>query len=93
MSSGAICALALLDACMRLLVNVVNDNESCINEPFSGVEGVAGFLEYPLWRRVKVPDLFLATIDTRTTSDLRPGLIYWNRLLWIMDSQIFDPQF
>lgn len=58
-SSGEICALALLDTCIRLVVGVVNSKESCINEPFSEIEGVEGVLEYPLWRGVKVPDLFL----------------------------------
>ena len=48
-SSGEICALALLDTCIRLLVGVVNSQESCINEPFSEIEGVEGVLEYPLW--------------------------------------------
>ena len=46
LSGGEIAAMALIDACVRLLPGVMGKLESCVDESFS-----AGLLEYPQYTR------------------------------------------
>ena len=50
-SSGEVCAFALLDACVRMIPGVLNKEKSFINESFSFVEGLEGILEYPIYTK------------------------------------------
>ena len=65
-SSGEICALVLLDACVRLLPGVLGNKNSYMNESFYNVEGLETILEYPLytrpckWRDHEVPEVLLS---------------------------------
>lgn len=61
LSGGEIAALALLDACVRLLPGVVGDKSSLEEESFAG-----GLLEYPqytrpqVWEDRQVPEILLS---------------------------------
>jgi tRNA (guanine37-N1)-methyltransferase len=61
LSGGEIAAMALLDACVRLLPDVVGQPESLVEESFS-----SGLLEYPhytrpqLWEGRPVPEVLLS---------------------------------
>lgn len=61
LSGGEIAAIALLDACVRLLPGVMGSDESGIEESFSD-----GLLEYPhytrpaVWQGREVPDILLS---------------------------------
>jgi tRNA (guanine37-N1)-methyltransferase len=61
LSGGEIAALALLDACVRLLPGVVGDSSSLEEESFAG-----GLLEYPqytrpqVWEERRVPEILLS---------------------------------
>jgi tRNA (guanine37-N1)-methyltransferase len=61
LSGGEIGAMALLDACVRLLPGVMGAAESAVEESFS-----AGLLEYPQytrpaeWRGLRVPAVLLS---------------------------------
>jgi tRNA (guanine37-N1)-methyltransferase len=65
MSGGEIAALAVLDACVRLLPGVV-ENEAALQEESFGSGEYATLLEYPqytrppLWRDLAVPDILLS---------------------------------
>lgn len=64
LSGGEIAALALLDACIRLLPGVLENKQSLVEESFAkyGKEGFT-LLEYPLytrpaiWRNIGVPEV------------------------------------
>lgn len=66
LSGGEIAALALLDACIRLLPGVLSKSEATEQESFSLTADSAGLLEYPhytrpsLWNGVAVPDVLLS---------------------------------
>lgn len=89
LSGGEIAAMALIDACVRLLPGIVGDAESLDQESFEN-----GLLEYPHytrpreWEGRKIPDVLLSgdhgRIDAwrkaeaeRTTRERRPDL--WAR--------------
>ena len=89
LSGGEIAAMALVDACVRLLPGIVGDKESLEQESFEN-----GLLEYPHytrpreWEGRKIPDVLLSgdhgRIDAwrkgeaeRTTRERRPDL--WSR--------------
>jgi tRNA (guanine37-N1)-methyltransferase len=91
LSGGEIAALALIDACVRLLPGVVGAEESLAEESFEN-----GLLEYPHytrpaeWQGRKVPDILLSghheNVKTwrrheaeRITRERRPDL--WRRYL------------
>lgn len=66
LSGGEIAALALLDACVRLLPGVIGKEEAIAEESFSLSANYAGLLEYPhytrpsLWKGRLVPDILLS---------------------------------
>lgn len=89
LSGGELAAMALVDACVRLLPGIVGDKESLEQESFEN-----GLLEYPHytrpreWEGRKIPDVLLSgdhgRIDAwrkgeaeRTTRERRPDL--WSR--------------
>jgi tRNA (guanine37-N1)-methyltransferase len=61
LSGGEIAAMALIDACVRLLPGVMGKLESCVDESFS-----AGLLEYPQYTRPQdfegrpIPEILLS---------------------------------
>ncbi len=65
LSGGEIAALALLDACIRLLPGVLANQDTLVEESFNKI-GKDRLLEYPLytrpaiWRNRKVPDVLLS---------------------------------
>lgn len=66
LSGGEIAALALMDACVRLLPGVMNNSETLHEESF-GVGGeFSGLLEYPhytrpaVWQGLAVPEVLLS---------------------------------
>jgi tRNA (guanine37-N1)-methyltransferase len=65
LSGGEIAAMALVDACVRLLPGVVGDPASLAQESF-GEQDYAGLLEYPhytrppLWKGLNVPEVLLS---------------------------------
>jgi tRNA (guanine37-N1)-methyltransferase len=71
LSGGEVAALALLDACVRLLPGVMGKDVSAIEESFS-----SGLLEYPQYTRpavfeeVPIPDV-LTSGDHRKIADWR----------------------
>jgi tRNA (guanine37-N1)-methyltransferase len=91
LSGGEPAAMALIDACVRLLPGVVGDSRSLVEESFE-----QGLLEYPqytrprLWQGRAVPDVLLSGHHARiadwrraeaerTTRERRPDL--WARYL------------
>jgi tRNA (guanine37-N1)-methyltransferase len=66
LSGGEIAALALLDACIRLLPGVIGKQEALLQESFSPLSKYAGLLEYPhytrpsLWNGRPVPEVLLS---------------------------------
>jgi len=89
LSGGEPAAIALIDACVRLLPGVIGDAEALSEESFE-----RGLLEYPHftrpaeWRGLKVPDVLLSghhekiqawrlAEAERTTRERRPDL--WSR--------------
>lgn len=51
LSGGEIAALAIMDACIRLLPGVVGNRETLAEESFGENPAYAGLLEYPLYTR------------------------------------------
>jgi len=66
LSGGEIAALALLDACVRLLPGVIGKDNALTEESFTATENFAGLLEYPhytrpsLWKDRPVPEILLS---------------------------------
>lgn len=66
LSGGEIPALALLDACVRLLPGVISKPGAVEQESFSNTTKYAGLLEYPhytrpsIWNGISVPDVLLS---------------------------------
>jgi len=66
LSGGEIAALALLDACVRLLPGVIGKEEAVRQESFTTTSDYAGLLEYPhytrppLWNGLGVPEVLLS---------------------------------
>jgi tRNA (guanine37-N1)-methyltransferase len=66
LSGGEIAALALLDACVRLLPGVIGKPGAIEQESFATTSNYAGLLEYPhytrppLWEGVEVPQVLLS---------------------------------
>ncbi len=68
LSGGEVAALALLDACIRLLPGVITNNETLVEESFGVAEESAysGLLEYPhytrpaVWKGLDVPEVLLS---------------------------------
>jgi len=66
LSGGEIAALALLDACVRLLPGVIGKEEAIKQESFATTSNYAGLLEFPhytrppLWNGLGVPDVLLS---------------------------------
>jgi tRNA (guanine37-N1)-methyltransferase len=66
LSGGEIPALALIDACVRLLPGVLGSEETLNEESFSISGNYAGLLEYPhytrpsVWREYAVPEVLLS---------------------------------
>jgi tRNA (guanine37-N1)-methyltransferase len=66
MSGGEIAALALMDACVRLLPGVLGNAETLSEESFAQNADYTGLLEYPLytrpseWKNRSVPDILLS---------------------------------
>lgn len=66
LSGGEIAALALLDACVRLLPGVISKDTATDEESFASDSKYAGLLEYPhytrpsLWNGRRVPDTLLS---------------------------------
>jgi len=66
LSGGEIAALALLDACVRLLPGVIGKESALSEESFATHSKYAGLLEYPLytrpslWNDRSVPDILLS---------------------------------
>ena len=66
LSGGEIAALAIIDACVRLLPEVVGNAETLTQESFSVNSEYAGLLEYPLytrppfWNGQAVPEVLLS---------------------------------
>lgn len=66
LSGGEIAALALLDACVRLLPGVVGKEASTVQDSFAANSDFAGLLEYPhytrppLWQGRPVPETLLS---------------------------------
>lgn len=66
LSGGEIAALALLDACVRLLPGVISKPGAVEQESFSNTTKYAGLLEYPhytrpsVWNGISVPDVLLS---------------------------------
>lgn len=63
LSGGEIAAMALVDACVRLLPGVLGNNESTIQESFTFMHNGSCLIEYPqytrpkVWRGLSVPDV------------------------------------
>lgn len=66
LSGGEIAALALLDACVRLLPGVMGNPETAGQESFAQTSEYAGLLEYPhytrppIWKGKEVPEVLLS---------------------------------
>jgi tRNA (guanine37-N1)-methyltransferase len=66
LSGGEIAALALLDACVRLLPGVIGKEGALAEESFAISKEAAGLLEYPhytrppVWKDRQVPDILLS---------------------------------
>jgi tRNA (guanine37-N1)-methyltransferase len=66
LSGGDIVAMAILDACVRLLPGVIGKEEAIEQESFSTSSEYAGLLEYPhytrppIWKDKAVPDVLLS---------------------------------
>ena len=66
LSGGEIAALALLDACVRLLPGVIGKADAITTESFAPSSEYAGLLEYPhytrpsIWNDRPVPDVLLS---------------------------------
>jgi len=66
LSGGEVAAVALLDACIRLVPGVLANQSTLIEESFSEVEEEGLLLEYPLytrpakWRERSVPEVLLS---------------------------------
>jgi tRNA (guanine37-N1)-methyltransferase len=66
LSGGEIAALAMLDACIRLLSGVIGKEGAIAQESFATGSNYAGLLEYPhytrppLWNGLAVPDILLS---------------------------------
>ncbi|MBN8828302.1 MAG: tRNA (guanosine(37)-N1)-methyltransferase TrmD [Sphingobacteriia bacterium] len=66
MSGGEISALALIDACIRLLPGVINNQNALSEESFSSQNEFSGLLEYPLytrpseWNGLMVPEVLMS---------------------------------
>jgi tRNA (guanine37-N1)-methyltransferase len=66
LSGGEIAALALLDACVRLLPGVIGKEEAIQQESFANHADYAGLLEYPhytrppSWKGKSVPEILLS---------------------------------
>jgi len=66
LSGGEIAALAMLDACVRLLPGVIGKKEAVVQESFSFNAKSARLLEYPhytrpsVWKDKAVPDVLLS---------------------------------
>jgi tRNA (guanine37-N1)-methyltransferase len=65
LSGGEIAAFAVLDACVRLLPNVLGGDKTLLEESFS-IDGSENLLEYPQytrpanWKNLDVPDILLS---------------------------------
>jgi tRNA (guanine37-N1)-methyltransferase len=66
LSGGEIAALAILDACVRLIPGVIGKEDAINEESFAITSDYAGLLEYPhytrppLWKGVGVPEVLLS---------------------------------
>lgn len=66
LSGGEIVALAILDACVRLLPEVIGNSDALSQESFSSASEYARLLEYPhytrpsIWNGKAVPDVLLS---------------------------------
>ena len=66
LSGGEIAALALLDACVRLLPGVIGKADAITTESFTSMSEYAGLLEYPhytrpsIWNDRHVPEVLLS---------------------------------
>jgi tRNA (guanine37-N1)-methyltransferase len=66
LSGGEIAALALLDACVRLLPGVIGKGEAVTQESFGIHSNYSGLLEYPhytrpsLWNGMAVPEVLMS---------------------------------
>ena len=66
LSGGELAAMALMDACIRLLPGVLGDEESLSEESFGLGADYAGLLEYPhytkppVWNGLPVPEVLLS---------------------------------
>lgn len=66
LSGGEIAAMAILDACIRLLDGVIGNSEALSQESFAQMSEFARLLEYPhytrpsLWNGVTVPEVLLS---------------------------------
>ena len=66
LSGGEIAAMAVLDACVRLLPNVIGSKESLNEESFATSGDFAGLIEYPhytkppIWNGQTVPEVLLS---------------------------------
>jgi tRNA (guanine37-N1)-methyltransferase len=66
LSGGEIAALAILDACVRLIPGVIGKEESITQESFAITSDYAGLLEYPhytrppSWKGMDVPEILLS---------------------------------
>lgn len=66
LSGGEIAALAMMDACVRLLPGVIGKPAAVEQESFSNTAKYAGLLEYPhytrpsVWNGIAVPDILLS---------------------------------
>lgn len=66
LSGGEVAAIAMMDACIRLIPGVLANNETLIEESFSDIHHEGLLLEYPLytrpsmWRGRSVPDVLLS---------------------------------
>ena len=76
LSGGEIAAMAVLDACVRLLPGVLGSAESLAEESFSGAAGKPPLLEYPQYTRPRewegrsIPDALLSG-DHKRIADWR----------------------
>ena len=66
LSGGEPAAIALLDACVRLVPGVLTNQETLLEESFCDEGGLQGLLEYPLytrpvkWKDRSVPEILLS---------------------------------
>lgn len=66
LAGGEVAAMALLEACVRLLPGILGEHESIHEESFGLCENYAGLLEYPhytrppSWKGRDVPDVLLS---------------------------------